>query len=77
MFNTSFCAVPAFMRELPVTNSGPTTTTTGNCAVNASGLPSLHVMQPVRIFFHCIFRVLQSHKAWYQKRRCRLPCHWY
>ena len=30
IFNTNFCAVPAFIRELPVTNSGPTTTSTGN-----------------------------------------------
>ena len=29
MLRTSFCAVPAFMRVLPVTNSGPTGTSIG------------------------------------------------
>ena len=32
MLSTSFWAVPAFIRVLPVTNSGPTTTTTGKSA---------------------------------------------
>ena len=29
IFKTSFCAVPLFIRVLPVTNSAPTTTSTG------------------------------------------------
>ena len=48
MFRTSFWAVPAFILVLPVTNSGPTTTTTGTSAAAATGEFSLQVMQPVR-----------------------------
>ena len=37
MFKTIFCAVPAFILELPVTNSGPTTISIGNTAVWLKG----------------------------------------
>ena len=30
IFKTNFCAVPAFILELPVINSDPTTTSIGN-----------------------------------------------
>jgi hypothetical protein len=46
-----FIAVPAFILELPVTNSGPTTTSTGNWAVCDSGLPALQEILPVIILF--------------------------
>ena len=49
MLSTSFCAVPLFMRVLPVTNSGPTTTTIGCFAVVANGLSGLQVIPPVRM----------------------------
>ena len=37
------------MRVLPVTNSGPTTTTTGWSHTVVTGLPGLQVMAPVRM----------------------------
>ena len=35
IFSTSFCAVPLFIRVLPVTNSGPVITSTGKSAAAA------------------------------------------
>ena len=51
MLSVSFWAVPAFILELPVTNSGPTTTTTGKSATAAIGESGLQVMQPVAMPF--------------------------
>src|SRR5690606_15266691 len=49
IFNTSFCAVPAFIRVDPVTNSGPTMTSMGYLASAATGEFALQTMQPVAI----------------------------
>ena len=51
IFKTNFWAVPAFILELPVITSGPTSTTTGYWQILDKGLPGLHVMQPVGISF--------------------------
>src|SRR5690606_41897688 len=47
MLRTSFCAVPLFILVLPVTNSGPTTTSMGKSAAALTGEPGLHAMLPV------------------------------
>ena len=47
ILRTSFSAVPAFILVLPVTNSGPTTTSTGTSETAASSEPLLQVIQPV------------------------------
>lgn len=47
MLSTSFCAVPDFMRVLPVTNSGPTTAAIGishAAAIAESGLQTTHAV---------------------------------
>ena len=49
MFRSIFCAVPDFMRELPVTNSGPRMTSIGISASVATGDPGLLVMPAVRM----------------------------
>ena len=49
MLSTSFCAVPAFIRELPVINSGPTTTSIGNCDAKLKGHCLFDVIHPVVI----------------------------
>src|SRR4030042_1731358 len=51
LYRTIFCAVPALSLVLPVTNSGPTTTTTGISVASTSLLSGLQVMQPVSIPF--------------------------
>ena len=48
MLQIIFCPVPDFIRELPVTNSGPTTISIGISASAAKGEPGLLVMQAVR-----------------------------
>ena len=47
MFRMSFCAVPAFMRVLPVMNSGPTMASMGYAAVAATLESALQTMAPV------------------------------
>ena len=47
MLSISFCAVPAFMRVDPVTNSGPTTASRAYSASAATGDAGLQVMAPV------------------------------
>src|SRR5690606_41070965 len=49
IFNTNFCAVPDFIRVEPVTNSGPTITSTGYFAIAAIGESPLHTTHPVAI----------------------------
>ena len=51
MFKTSFCAVPDFIRVLPVTNSGPTIGVIANCAVFAKSESGLHEIPAVKIPF--------------------------
>ena len=47
MLSISFCAVPAFMRVDPVTNSGPTTASSAYSASAATGDDGLQVMEAV------------------------------
>ena len=56
IFSTIFCAVPAFILVLPVTNSGPVITSIGYSEANANGLFELQVIQPVIIalFLACL-----------------------
>ena len=49
MLRAIFWAVPDFMRELPVTNSGPTTVSMATSLSAAMGESGLEVMQPVRM----------------------------
>ena len=49
MFRIIFCPVPDFMRELPVTYSGPTIISMATSASAAMGESGLLVMQPVRM----------------------------
>ena len=44
MFSTIFCAVPAFMRVLPVMTSGPGTASMATVASSAMGEPGAHTM---------------------------------
>ena len=55
MFRTSFWAVPLFILVLPVTNSGPTTTSMGKSAAADTGALGLQVIDPVTIpaLRHC------------------------
>ena len=47
MLSISFCAVPAFIRVEPVTNSGPTTASKAYSASAATGDRGLQVIAPV------------------------------
>ena len=47
IFNTSFCAVPAFIRDEPVTTSGPTIGVMAISARCAMGLSGLQLIAPV------------------------------
>ena len=49
MFRIIFCPVPDFMRELPVTNSGPTIISMATSASAAIGESGLLDMEAVRI----------------------------
>jgi len=49
IFNTNFCAVPLFILVLPVTNSGPTTTSIGKSAAALTGESGLQAILPVMI----------------------------
>ena len=49
MFKTNFCAVPDFIRVLPVTNSGPTTSTIGWSGTIERGDPGLQVIPAVNM----------------------------
>jgi hypothetical protein len=51
IFKTNFCAVPLFILVLPVTNSGPTTTSIGKSAAALTGESGLQDMLPVTIPF--------------------------
>src|SRR5665647_2804060 len=55
MLRTIFWAVPAFSLVLPVTNSGPTTTTTGYSVTSTIGPVGLQVIHPVRMPFSRAF----------------------
>ena len=48
MLSTSFCAVPAFIREEPVTTSAPTIGVMANSAVVETALPGLQEIPTVR-----------------------------
>ena len=48
MLRIIFCPVPDFMREEPVTNSGPTIISMGYSQAAAMGVSGFDVMQPVR-----------------------------
>ena len=51
IFKINFCAVPDFILELPVRNSGPTSTSIGKFEKLATGLFGFEVIHPVEILF--------------------------
>ena len=68
MFSINFCPVPDFIRELPVTYSGPTIISIGISASAASGLPGLLVAGSEYFVLACV--VERAYYVWRRARGC-------